>query len=236
MKGTLKGCDMNLSNAKVQRTDWIGHSSALRKMTKDEEGNAIGWLYKDDDVQSFAGLAMLHGVMLADIDGFIEGLEAQSVGAGAELRERRTKAFESRKDKEVFLRNLEWITSRRREIQRESAFRGEIKRLKREAATPTQPAPEQTTATPAPVEASRCREKKPSIEAVALDYMRAEFNQGQFQSAAKFHKYLKTTAGVNNSPFEMGTGINASKLFCPAAGSFFDAGTLGKIWPKIRAG
>ena len=95
----------------------------------------------------------------------------------------------------------------------------------------------QATATsPAPVVAAKRSEKKPSIETVALDYMRAEFKQGQFQSAAKFHKHLIKTAGVTDSPFEMGTGVNARKLFCPAASSFYDVSTLGKIWAKIRAG
>lgn len=152
VKGTLKGCDMNLSNAKVQRTDWIGHSSALRKMTKDENGSDTGWLYKDDDVQSFQLHASLfYGVSLPDIDGFIEGLEAQCAGAGAELRERRHKALESQKNKEVFLRHLEWITSRMREIKRDEAFRSEFKRLKREPTPEPQAAPEQSPATPAPV-------------------------------------------------------------------------------------
>lgn len=80
------------------------------------------------------------------------------------------------------------------------------------------------------------RAKKPTIEAVALDYMRKVYRAGQFQSAAKFHKHLIKTAGVNGSPFEMGTGLNDRKLFCPAASSFFDSGTLGKMWAKIRAG
>lgn len=79
------------------------------------------------------------------------------------------------------------------------------------------------------------RAKKPSIESVALDYMRTEFRQGQFQSAAKFHRYLIKTSGEPGSPFEMGTGDNSRKLFCPVAGSFFGDGTLGKMWPKIRA-
>ena len=95
-------------------------------------------------------------------------------------------------------------------------------------------APAQHAATAAPVIPAKRREKKPSIETVALDYMRAEFNKGQFPSAAKFHKHLIEVAGRNDSPFEMGTGSNARKLFCPAASSFFDAGTLGKIWAKIR--
>ena len=99
----------------------------------------------------------------------------------------------------------------------------------------TDTAPEQNTATPAPVVTAKRSEKKPSIETAALDYMRAEFKQGQFQSAAKFHKHLIKTAGLDKSPFEMGTGINARKLFCPAASSFFDEGTLSKIWAKIRA-
>lgn len=77
--------------------------------------------------------------------------------------------------------------------------------------------------------------KKPSIEKVAFDYMRKEYLAGHFQSAAKFHKHLIQTAGEKGSPFEMGTGSNARKLFCPAASSFYDAGTLGKIWAKIRS-
>lgn len=77
--------------------------------------------------------------------------------------------------------------------------------------------------------------KKPTIEAVALDYMREVYKTGQFPSAASFHKHLTKTAGANESPFQMGTGEHARKLFCPAASSFFDAGTLGKIWAKVRA-
>jgi hypothetical protein len=112
---------------------------------------------------------------------------------------------------------------------------------------PSQPAsndaPAQTAATPAPVVTvepagdgiERRREKKPTIEAVALDYMREVYRAGQFQSAAKFHKHLTQTAEATGSPFEMGTGNNARKLFCPAASSFFDSGTLGKMWAKIRA-
>lgn len=88
---------------------------------------------------------------------------------------------------------------------------------------------------PAPVVDDKRRKKKPSIESVALDYMRKEYQTAQFQSAAKFHKHLIKTAGLDKSPFEMGTGINARKLFCPAASSFFDEGTLGKMWAKIRA-
>lgn len=79
------------------------------------------------------------------------------------------------------------------------------------------------------------RAKKPTVEAVALAYMRKVYKAGQFESAAKFHKHLTQTAGTTGSPFAMGTGSNARKLFCPAASSFYEAGTLGKIWSKIRA-
>ena len=100
----------------------------------------------------------------------------------------------------------------------------------------TDTAPAQNTATPAPVaKPVKRKTNKPSLESVALDYMRREYKTGQFKSAAVFHKHLIKTAGVKDSPFEMGTGTNARKLFCPAAGSFFDDGTLGKYWPKIRA-
>ena len=95
--------------------------------------------------------------------------------------------------------------------------------------------PAQTAITPVPVGAGKRREKKPSIESVAFDYMRREYQSGQFQSAAKFHKHLIKTAGLDKSPFEMGTGTNARKLFCPAASSFFDQSTLGNMWAKIRA-
>ena len=94
--------------------------------------------------------------------------------------------------------------------------------------------PVQTAATTEPVVADRRRKKKPSIESVAFDYMRKEYQSGQFESAVKFHKHLTKTAGLDKSPFEMGTGTNARKLFCPAAGSFFDAGTLSNMWSKIR--
>ena len=85
-----------------------------------------------------------------------------------------------------------------------------------------------------PVVPAERRQKKLSIETVALDYMRAEFKKGQFKSATNFHKHLMETAGLNDSPFEKGKGSDARKLFCPPASSFFDAGTLGKIWAKIR--
>lgn len=97
-------------------------------------------------------------------------------------------------------------------------------------------APAQNTAMPAPVaEPVKRKTKKPSIESLAFDYMRNEYKSGQFKSAATFHKHLTKAAGVKDSPFEMGTGTNARKLFCPAAGSFFEVGTLSKVWPKIRA-
>ena len=99
--------------------------------------------------------------------------------------------------------------------------------------------PAQTATTPAPVVADAPAKriaKKPSIETVALDYMRKTYKAGYFQSAAKFHKHLIKTAGVADSPFEMATGDNARKLFCPAASSFYDVGTLGKLWAKIRVG
>lgn len=106
-------------------------------------------------------------------------------------------------------------------------------------ATKPIPEPATDTATPAPVAVdgghAKRRTKKLSIETVALDYMRKEYEAGQFESAAKFHKHLIKTAGVADSPFEMGTGNNGRKLFCPAASSFYDLGTLGKLWPKIRA-
>jgi hypothetical protein len=93
---------------------------------------------------------------------------------------------------------------------------------------------EQEAETPAPVQPIRRISKKLSIETVALDYMRSEYRAAEFQSAAKFHKHLIKTAGVGLSPFKLGTGGNARRLFCPAAGSFFEEGTLGKIWKKIR--
>lgn len=101
---------------------------------------------------------------------------------------------------------------------------------------PQQTAPATDTAKPAPVVTDRRKEKKPSIESVALDYMRKTYKAAHFQSATKFHRHLIKTAGVADSPFQMGTGDNARKLFCPAASSFYDASTLGKIWAKIRAG
>jgi len=87
-------------------------------------------------------------------------------------------------------------------------------------------APAQETSTPAPVVAAsddtdKRRAKKPTIETVALDYMREVYKNGQFQSAAKFHKHLIKLAGANNSPFQIGIGEHARKLFCPAASNFF---------------
>ena len=107
---------------------------------------------------------------------------------------------------------------------------------RQQTAQATDTTPAQNIATPAPVaKAVKRKTNKPSLESVALDYMRHEYKSGQFKSAAVFHKHLIKTARVKDSPFEMGTGTNARKLFCPAAGSFFDAGTLGKVWKKIRA-
>jgi len=105
---------------------------------------------------------------------------------------------------------------------------------------PLTTAPATNPEKPAPVVAAsddpvKRRAKKPTIETVAIDYMREVYKNGQFQSAAMFHKHLITTAGATDSPFEMGIGKNAGKLFCPAASSFYDCGTLGKIWAKIRA-
>ena len=101
-------------------------------------------------------------------------------------------------------------------------------------------APENDTAVPAAIAAvgdvpTKRITKKPSIESEALVYMRKEYLTAQFQSAAKFHKHLIRTAGTDDSPFVKGTGLNAGKLFCPAASSFYDASTLGKTWAKIRA-
>ncbi len=59
-------------------------------------------------------------------------------------------------------------------------------------------------------------------------------DSGHFQSANYFHKHLIKTAGVGSSPFEMGTGENARRLFCTKASSFYDPSTLSKHWPKIR--
>ncbi|MGV1046357.1 hypothetical protein [Limnohabitans sp.] len=78
------------------------------------------------------------------------------------------------------------------------------------------------------------RAKKLSIESVALTYLVKEYKTNQGTSAAKFHKHLCKTAGTDGSPFEMGTGGNSRKLFCPAARSFFEVGTLGNLMPKIR--
>lgn len=83
--------------------------------------------------------------------------------------------------------------------------------------------------------AAKRRARKPSIETVALDYMRKVYQAGHFQSAAKFHKHLCKNTEEEASPFEMGTGANGRRLFCPGAASFFEEGTLGKMWRKIRA-
>lgn len=98
-------------------------------------------------------------------------------------------------------------------------------------------APGTTTASePAPgtMKPAKRRAKKLSIESAVLDYLVSEYKASQGTSAAKFHKHLCETAGATGSPFEMGTGKNARKLFCPAARSYFDAGTLGNLMPKIR--
>jgi hypothetical protein len=87
---------------------------------------------------------------------------------------------------------------------------------------------------PASDSPTKRRPKKPSIEVVALDYMREVYQSAQFASAAKFHAHLCKIAGQGNSPFEKGAGVNAKRLFCPEAGSFFDPATLGNLMPKIR--
>ncbi len=94
--------------------------------------------------------------------------------------------------------------------------------------------PAQDRTEPAPVATARKTDRKPSIENVALDYMREEYGKAHFQSANYFHKHLIKSAGVGSSPFEMGTGENARRLFCTKASSFYDPSTLSKHWPKIR--
>jgi hypothetical protein len=99
--------------------EWFGHPAARRQKRPD------GWFYEDNGNMAFAFvLAGAKGSMfLWDIDAFIEGLEAEGVGAGSELRERRTKAYEAfrRTGNNLFhdscIRHIEWIMLRIREIK-----------------------------------------------------------------------------------------------------------------------
>lgn len=99
----------------MQQDEWMGHPTARRKLTEN------GWMYEDTEMQSFAGMGCVIGFSLPVIDAFIEKLEAEGVGAGAELRERRGSAFAGRHEVPVLQRHMEWIISRRKEILLEEA-------------------------------------------------------------------------------------------------------------------
>lgn len=102
----------------MKRFAWVGHKTALRRLTSD------GWLYKQAENQSYAVRAMVgYGVSLPDLDEFIERLEADGVGAGDELRQRRAMLGSD------FLRHLEWIKSRFDEIVNNEKNRAKVSQI-----------------------------------------------------------------------------------------------------------
>jgi hypothetical protein len=132
--GQTEGGPSNAPNsATADEPRWIGHRTAVRAMTSD------GWLYQDASNQTFAlDSQIFHGVSMPDIDAFIERLEAEGAPAGHELRERRIKAWEGRDNHETFLRHMEWIVNRKREIELAEASQREIHKL-RAGRQPNQP-------------------------------------------------------------------------------------------------
>lgn len=106
--------------------NWIGHPDAQRRLVDE------AWLYATTENQSFAVYLMaFHRVSLADLDAGIEALEARGAPAGAELRERRGRAFNAPHGSADLLRHIEWIQSRLREIRRDTVKTAEIQRLNR---------------------------------------------------------------------------------------------------------
>lgn len=105
-----------------------GHPEALREW----RGEDIGWKYADEtNLIMHEMLLILFDVNLVVLDNFIEQLEAEGVGAGIELRERRRDALRLFRDQfmgkvrshnkitdHAFAGHIEWIMRRKQEIER----------------------------------------------------------------------------------------------------------------------
>ena len=99
-----------------------------------------------------------------------------------------------------------------------------------------QTAPATDTAPQAPVVAdgdapTKRRNRKPSWATVAMPYMKSLFTAGHFKSASMFYKALMHRAGESDSPFKL---VNR-ELYCTEAGTTVSEGSLGNVWPQIRA-
>ena len=100
------------------------------------------------------------------------------------------------------------------------------------AQTPTT-APEEVGQIKAVVVASDSpakRKRKPSWRVVAMPYMQTLYKTKRSRSASVFYKVLMAATGTPDSPF---TKVNG-QLFCPAAGTTVEQGTLGNFWAEIR--
>lgn len=97
----------------------VGHAEARRRQ---KEGWFGGWTYSHPDSEHLNFFCFARSVSLAELDDFIEKLEAEGAAAGEELRERRQRASEavSKQNNDAVLRHLEWIMRRKEEIERES--------------------------------------------------------------------------------------------------------------------
>lgn len=96
----------------------IGHKEARRSR---RDWGLTEWNYENPNNNRLAHFCAFRGVNLAELDAFIERLEAEGVGAGDELRERRRKASQamSRQANDIVLRHMEWIVQRKEAIERE---------------------------------------------------------------------------------------------------------------------
>lgn len=95
---------------------------------------------------------------------------------------------------------------------------------------------DEPAATPAPVGAdgdapAKRSNKKPSWATVAMPYMKTLFTAGHYKSASMFYDALKRRAGESDSPFKL---VNR-ELYCTEAGTTVSDGSLGNVWPQIRA-
>ena len=93
-----------------------------------------------------------------------------------------------------------------------------------------------STPSPAPVAAdgdapAKRSNRKPSWATVAMPYMKSLFTAGHYKSASMFYKALRHRAGESDSPFKL---VNR-ELYCTEAGTTVSDGSLGNVWPQIRA-
>jgi len=78
--------------------------------------------------------------------------------------------------------------------------------------------------------AKRKRKRKLSWSVVAMPYMQTLYKTKRSRSASAFYKILMAATGTPDSPF---TKVNG-QLFCLAAGTTVEQGTLGNFWAEIR--